>query len=270
MGAIMALAPIVAPMIGGVLQTAFGWRASFICGAVRRAGCDGDRLAAAAGDAAAARAGADSLAGMVLRAIAARCGIARSRPSRASSPSSFAGLFAWISGSPFVLQDIYRLVAARLRRRLRDLQRRLHDRHASRDAGGHAGSGSTAPSASGRARARRRRSCDDASRSPLGLRRRSLAIVLPIDALSRRPGPGDAAGHGGGAHAVSRPRRRRLLADRLRAAELGRDPRRDRRPHARASSAWPMAGPLAAMGLIALIVWAIVARRARIRDEAQA
>src|SRR5579859_5973392 len=30
MGSITAFAPIVAPMIGGVLQTAFGWRATFI------------------------------------------------------------------------------------------------------------------------------------------------------------------------------------------------------------------------------------------------
>src|SRR6202012_2150104 len=29
MGSITAFAPIVAPMIGGVLQTAFGWRATF-------------------------------------------------------------------------------------------------------------------------------------------------------------------------------------------------------------------------------------------------
>jgi DHA1 family bicyclomycin/chloramphenicol resistance-like MFS transporter len=31
MGSISAFAPIVAPMIGGVLQSAFGWRASFVC-----------------------------------------------------------------------------------------------------------------------------------------------------------------------------------------------------------------------------------------------
>ena len=30
MGAIMALAPVLAPMIGGVLQSAFGWRSHFI------------------------------------------------------------------------------------------------------------------------------------------------------------------------------------------------------------------------------------------------
>src|SRR5579883_2759882 len=30
MAAIMGLAPIVAPLIGGVLQTAFGWRACFV------------------------------------------------------------------------------------------------------------------------------------------------------------------------------------------------------------------------------------------------
>ncbi|MFL5093626.1 MAG: MFS transporter, partial [Xanthobacteraceae bacterium] len=30
MGAIMGIAPVIAPLIGGVLQTAFGWRANFI------------------------------------------------------------------------------------------------------------------------------------------------------------------------------------------------------------------------------------------------
>ena len=58
MAAIMALAPLVAPLIGGVLQTAFGWRSNFVAlfcfGAVAAA----HGLAAAAGDAAAARAGA--------------------------------------------------------------------------------------------------------------------------------------------------------------------------------------------------------------------
>ncbi len=30
MAAIMALAPLIAPLIGGVLQTAFGWRSNFV------------------------------------------------------------------------------------------------------------------------------------------------------------------------------------------------------------------------------------------------
>ena len=30
MGSITAFAPIVAPMIGGLLQTTFGWRATFV------------------------------------------------------------------------------------------------------------------------------------------------------------------------------------------------------------------------------------------------
>ena len=30
MGSVMALAPVVAPIVGGVLQTAFGWRSVFV------------------------------------------------------------------------------------------------------------------------------------------------------------------------------------------------------------------------------------------------
>ena len=54
-GSVMALAPVLAPVAGGVLQTAFGWRSVFVTlvgrGLCRRR----DRLAAAAGNLAAAR-----------------------------------------------------------------------------------------------------------------------------------------------------------------------------------------------------------------------
>jgi MFS transporter, DHA1 family, multidrug resistance protein len=108
MGAIMALAPIVAPLIGGVLQTAFGWRASFLV-----ALCVG--LAATAivwrllPETLHERAHEPvSLTGVVR----VYRGLARNRgfvAHLAILASSFAGLFAWISGSSFVLQDIYRL-----------------------------------------------------------------------------------------------------------------------------------------------------------------
>jgi DHA1 family bicyclomycin/chloramphenicol resistance-like MFS transporter len=108
MGAIMALAPIIAPLVGGVLQTGFGWRANFIVALgvglvaatiVWRA--LPETLRRPAGEPV-------SLLGAlrVYRGLAANCGFAAHLGILASS---FAGLFAWISGSSFVLQDLYHL-----------------------------------------------------------------------------------------------------------------------------------------------------------------
>ncbi len=106
MGAIMALAPVVAPPLGGVLQTVFGWRANFV-------------VALAVGLASALlvwrmlpetlrqRAPEPiSLIGMlrVYRMIGANRGFLAHL---GIISLSYAGLFAWISGSPFVLQDLY-------------------------------------------------------------------------------------------------------------------------------------------------------------------
>jgi DHA1 family bicyclomycin/chloramphenicol resistance-like MFS transporter len=108
MGAITALAPVVAPSLGGVLQATFGWRAAFV--------------------------------GMAALGLCAIVLVIRLLPEtmnrRATEPMSFAsvlrgyrsflrhptygvylaivaaaygGLFAWISGSSFVLQDLYGL-----------------------------------------------------------------------------------------------------------------------------------------------------------------
>lgn len=110
MAAIMALAPLFAPLIGGVLQTVFGWRSNFV---------------ALFGYGAMA-------AGMVLVLLPETL---RQRAPEAVSPMSIvrsyrrflgdrgfvihlgiaiccmAGLFAWISTAAFVLQDIYGLSA---------------------------------------------------------------------------------------------------------------------------------------------------------------
>jgi len=110
MGAIMALAPVFAPMIGGVLQSAFGWRSHFI-------------LQIAFGLIAAffvwtrlpetLRSRAPGP--FSLRAIlAGYAEIMRNRAVLAyvgMLSVSFAGVFAWISGSSFVLQEIYGLSA---------------------------------------------------------------------------------------------------------------------------------------------------------------
>jgi DHA1 family bicyclomycin/chloramphenicol resistance-like MFS transporter len=111
MGSISATAPIVAPMIGGVLQAGFGWRANFIC---------------------------MSVGGLIALLVAAQLLPETLRPTnRASSLSFFsmvrgygavarhrgflvylgiitttyAGLFAWVSGASVVLQGVYGLSA---------------------------------------------------------------------------------------------------------------------------------------------------------------
>jgi DHA1 family bicyclomycin/chloramphenicol resistance-like MFS transporter len=108
MGLIMGIAPIVAPLIGGGLQTTFGWRANFI-------------VALAVGLAAAAvawRLFPETLQRPALEPISfvhvvrVYRGLLRSRAFLAHLAIlalSFAGLFAWLSGSPFVLQDLYGL-----------------------------------------------------------------------------------------------------------------------------------------------------------------
>jgi DHA1 family bicyclomycin/chloramphenicol resistance-like MFS transporter len=110
MGAIMALAPVCAPMIGGVLQSVFGWRSHFV-------------LQIAFGLVAAYfvwRKLPETLRARTpgpfsLRAIVA--GYAEIMRNRAvlayvgMLSISFAGVFAWISGASFVLQEIYGLTA---------------------------------------------------------------------------------------------------------------------------------------------------------------
>jgi DHA1 family bicyclomycin/chloramphenicol resistance-like MFS transporter len=108
MGLVMALAPVIAPLIGGALQTTFGWQANFVvlvlCGLV--------------------------LAGVVswllpetldpaLRRAASPLEMLRSYRIFLSDGGylahtgivmfTYAGLFAWIAGASFVLQDIYGL-----------------------------------------------------------------------------------------------------------------------------------------------------------------
>jgi MFS transporter, DHA1 family, multidrug resistance protein len=107
-GAVMALAPVLAPIAGGVLQTGFGWRSVFF-------------TLVAAG-----LAGAGVVWWLLPETLTQRAGepvslssIARSYRVVARNPAyvaylglataSFAGLFAWISGASFVLQNLYGL-----------------------------------------------------------------------------------------------------------------------------------------------------------------
>jgi MFS transporter, DHA1 family, multidrug resistance protein len=106
---IMGLAPIIGPMIGGGIQTVSGWRAEFV-------------FILAAGVVAAAlvwrllpetrRAPIAPLSfGSVLRSYRLLLGHRGFLSNIALVAISFCGLFAWISASPFVLQDLYGLSA---------------------------------------------------------------------------------------------------------------------------------------------------------------
>jgi MFS transporter, DHA1 family, multidrug resistance protein len=106
----MALAPMLAPLAGGVLQTVFGWRSVFFT--LTAAGIGGagivflllpETLAQRAAEPVSASSMAKSYA-IVARSPAylAYLGLAT---------TCYAGLFAWISGASFVLQDLYGLSA---------------------------------------------------------------------------------------------------------------------------------------------------------------
>jgi DHA1 family bicyclomycin/chloramphenicol resistance-like MFS transporter len=107
-GSVMALAPVLAPLVGGVLQTGFGWRSVFVT--LVAAGLAGAGIVWLRLPETLARRAAEplSLASMLksYRAVVrnpaylAYVGLAT---------TSFAGLFAWISGASFVLQNLYGL-----------------------------------------------------------------------------------------------------------------------------------------------------------------
>jgi DHA1 family bicyclomycin/chloramphenicol resistance-like MFS transporter len=109
-GVVVSVAPVTAPLIGGIVQTAFGWRANFIV-------IVGIGLVAAmavwrslpetlhrrtTNPVSIVRILSGYRALLGNRAFVAHLGIVA---------ASYAGLFAWISGSPFVLQDLYGLSA---------------------------------------------------------------------------------------------------------------------------------------------------------------
>jgi len=107
-GAVMALAPVFAPLIGGVLQTAFGWRSVFftlLAGGLAGAAIVWPLLP----ETLAARAAEPVSPVTMLRSYRV---VARNPAYLAHlglATTSFAGLFAWISGSSFVLQYLYGL-----------------------------------------------------------------------------------------------------------------------------------------------------------------
>jgi DHA1 family bicyclomycin/chloramphenicol resistance-like MFS transporter len=107
-GSVMALAPVLAPIAGGLLQTGFGWRSIFIALVTTGLAATAivwtllpETLAKRAADPVSASSMLKSY-GMVGRnpAYLAYLGLAT---------TSYAGLFAWISGASFVLQNLYGL-----------------------------------------------------------------------------------------------------------------------------------------------------------------
>jgi len=107
-GSVMALAPVLAPLAGGVLQTAFGWRSVFLTLVAAGLVFGGivwlllpETLKTRAAEPVSVASMARSY-GVVARnpAYLAYLGI---------TAASFAGLFAWISATAFVLQDLYGL-----------------------------------------------------------------------------------------------------------------------------------------------------------------
>jgi MFS transporter, DHA1 family, multidrug resistance protein len=111
MGSITAFAPIVAPALGGVLQTAFGWRASFVLlvvfalfAATAAARLLPETLKARTPGPFSARAMATLYRSVLVhRGFLANLGILT---------ASFVGLFAWISGISVVMQGVYGLSPA--------------------------------------------------------------------------------------------------------------------------------------------------------------
>jgi DHA1 family bicyclomycin/chloramphenicol resistance-like MFS transporter len=108
MGSIQAFAPIVAPVIGGLLQTAFGWRASFILLMI---------FAVLIGSAT-ARLLPETLHKRTPGPFSpsAMAGLFRSVLQRRSFVShlgilttTFVGLYAWVSGASIVIQGLYGL-----------------------------------------------------------------------------------------------------------------------------------------------------------------
>ncbi|HEY6993210.1 MAG TPA: multidrug effflux MFS transporter [Xanthobacteraceae bacterium] len=110
MGSITALAPALAPSLGGILQATFGWRASFL--AMAAFGLGAMFLVVRLLPETMKQRAKEPIS---LTSIAGGYGtFLRHRGYRiylAIVAASYGGLFAWISGSSFVLQDLYGLSA---------------------------------------------------------------------------------------------------------------------------------------------------------------
>jgi MFS transporter, DHA1 family, multidrug resistance protein len=107
-GSVMALAPVLAPIAGGVLQTGFGWRSILVT--LVAVGLIGAGTVWLLLPETLARRAAEPISpSTMLRSYRA---VARHPAYLAYlglATTSYAGLFAWISGASFVLQNLYGL-----------------------------------------------------------------------------------------------------------------------------------------------------------------
>jgi DHA1 family bicyclomycin/chloramphenicol resistance-like MFS transporter len=107
-GSVMALAPVLAPIVGGLMQTGFGWRSVFF--ALVAAGLCGVGmvwllLPETLKTSAAERVSPASMLASYRVVVRNQAYLAY----LAIGSTCFAGLFAWISGASFVLQNLYGL-----------------------------------------------------------------------------------------------------------------------------------------------------------------
>ena len=108
MGSVMALAPVLAPVIGGVLQVGLGWRSIFFT--LVAAGAAGASVIwLQLPETLRQRAAEPVSPASMLRSY----GVVARNPAYlaylALGSTVYAGLFAWISGASFVLQNLYGL-----------------------------------------------------------------------------------------------------------------------------------------------------------------
>lgn len=107
-GSVMALAPVLAPIAGGIVQTGFGWRAVFLMLVI--AGIIGVAIVSALLPETLNMRAAEPVS---IPSMARSYRIVGRHPAYlaylAITSASYAGLFAWISGAAFVLQNLYGL-----------------------------------------------------------------------------------------------------------------------------------------------------------------
>lgn len=107
-GSVMALAPVLAPIAGGILQTGFGWRSIFVT--LVASGFIGATIVwLRLPETLETRATEPVLPSTMLKSYRV---VARNPAYLAYlglATTSYAGLFAWISGASFVLQNLYGL-----------------------------------------------------------------------------------------------------------------------------------------------------------------
>jgi MFS transporter, DHA1 family, multidrug resistance protein len=107
-GLVMALAPVLAPIAGGLVQTGFGWRATFLTLVI--VGLLGGVIVLLLLPETINARAAEPVS---MRSIFRSYRVVARDPSYLAylgiASTSYAGLFAWISGAAFVLQNLYGL-----------------------------------------------------------------------------------------------------------------------------------------------------------------